>query len=77
MRGATGLTVAGTIGAAAAPVLPWARTGRTERSGFALAGLAQRLGLAHTWPLKGLLFQISLDARSAARAIARELRSGA
>jgi putative flavoprotein involved in K+ transport len=33
------------------------------------------VGIAN--PLKGLLFQISLDARSAARAIARELRPGA
>jgi len=60
MRGATGLTVAGTIGAAVAPVLPWARTGRTERTGFALAHLAQRLGLAHSWPLKALLFGVAL-----------------
>jgi len=60
MRGATGLTVAGTVGAALAPVLPWARTGHTERSGFALAGLAHRLDLAHTWPLKALLFAVAL-----------------
>jgi hypothetical protein len=60
MRVATGLTVAGTIGAAVAPVFPWARTGRTQRSGFALAHLAQRLGLAHTWPLKALLFAVAL-----------------
>ena len=60
MQGATGLTVTGTIGVAVAPVLPWARTGRTERSGFALAHLAQRLDLAHSWPLKGLLFAVIL-----------------
>ena len=60
MRIATGLTVAGTMGTAVAPVLPWARTGRTERSGFALAHLAQRLDLAHSWPLKALLFAVVL-----------------
>ncbi|MBV8960660.1 MAG: hypothetical protein JOZ37_04605 [Actinobacteria bacterium] len=60
MRGGTGLTVAGAIGVAVAPVLPWARTGRAARSGFALAHLAQRLGLAHTWPLKALLFAVAL-----------------
>jgi len=60
VRGATGLTVAGAIGAAVAPVLPWARTGRTQRSGFALAGLAHRLGLAHSWPLKALLVGVAL-----------------
>lgn len=60
MRKATVLTVIGAIGAAVAPVLPWARTGRAERSGFALAGLAHRLDLASTWPLKALLVGVAL-----------------
>jgi hypothetical protein len=65
MRGATGrgglvVTVVGSIGAAVAPVLPWARTGRTVRSGFALAHLAQRLQLATSWPMKALLVGVAL-----------------
>jgi hypothetical protein len=60
MRKATVVTVVGAIGAAVAPVLPWARTGRAQRSGFALAGLAHRLGLASTWPLKALLVGVAL-----------------
>ena len=60
MRGATAVTVAGTIGAAVAPVLPWARSGRAARSGFALAHLAHRLDLARTWPLKALLVGVAL-----------------
>lgn len=54
------LTVTGSIGAAVAPVLPWARSGRAERSGFALAHLAQRLDLATTWALKALLVGVAL-----------------
>ena len=60
MRGATAATVAGSIGAAAAPVLPWARSGRAERSGFALAHLAQRLHLASSGPMRALLFGVAL-----------------
>ena len=54
------VAVAGSIGAAVAPVLPWARSGSAERSGFALAHLAQRLDLATTWPLKALLLGVAL-----------------
>jgi hypothetical protein len=59
-RGGAILAVAGTIGTAVAPVLPWARTGRSVRSGFALAHLAQRLDLATTGPMKALLVGVAL-----------------
>jgi hypothetical protein len=60
MRGATAVTVTGSIGAALAPVLPWARTGRAKRTGFALAQLAQRLHVASNRPMKALLIGIAL-----------------
>jgi len=56
----------GVLGAHGAPV---ATGGRALAPGLRFVGIRN--------PLKGLLFQIGLDARAAARAVARELRVGA
>jgi hypothetical protein len=41
--------VAGSIVVAVASVLPWARSGRAERSSYALVGAAERLGVLSGW----------------------------
>jgi hypothetical protein len=60
MRPATAVTVVGAIGAAVAPFLPWARSGRAVRSGFALLHAAQRLQLATSGPMRTLLVAVAL-----------------
>ncbi len=47
--------MAGAIGVAAAAHLPWATTGRTMRTGWALAGTVHRLGLGDTGALRVVL----------------------
>lgn len=47
--------MAGCIGVAAAAVLPWAATGRTERTGWALAATLHRLDLGPTTGLRAAL----------------------
>jgi hypothetical protein len=70
-RAAAVLTVAGALGAAAATALPWARSGRAERSGFALARLADALGAADRFPLRGLVIAVAfLPALAAATWVA-------
>jgi hypothetical protein len=46
--------VGGTLGVAVSAFLPWASSGRATRSGFELARIADRLGLADT-PLRRAL----------------------
>ena len=53
-------TVAGSAAVALAPVLPWAASGRTVRSGFALARLARSLGLASSWPGRAFFVAVAL-----------------
>ena len=52
-------TGAGSAAVARAPALPWAASGRTVRSGFALAQLARNLGLVSSWPARGLLLGVA------------------
>jgi hypothetical protein len=70
-RAAVVVTVAGAVGAAAAAALPWARSGRVVRSGFALARLADALGAADRFPLRGLVIAVAfLPALAAATWVA-------
>ena len=52
---AAGFAVAATVAVAASFLLPWARSGRAVRSGFALARTVDVLGLADAPPLRALL----------------------
>ena len=53
-RGGEFLCVAATAGVAVSAFLPWASSGRASRTGFELARIADRLGLADT-PLRRAL----------------------
>ena len=57
---ATVLAVAATVAVAASFLLPWARSGRAVRSGFALARTVDVVGLADAAPLRALLVGVWL-----------------
>lgn len=55
VRALSSVAVGAAVAVVAAFFLPWARSGRAERSGFALARVVDTLGLADTFLLRGLL----------------------
>lgn len=60
LRVATVVAVAAAVAVAASFLLPWARSGRAVRSGFALARTVDVLGLADAVPLRALLVGVWL-----------------
>lgn len=68
-------TVAGSIGVAAAALLPWAATGRTVRTGWALAATLHRLDFAGTTVLRAALVAFLFTPGLAAGACVAAFRS--
>lgn len=82
LRVATVVAVAAAVAVAGSFLLPWARTGRAVRSGFALARTAEVLGLADAVPLRVLVVGVWLTPMLAglawtAAVLGRERSAGA
>ena len=60
VRPALILTVAGAVACAASAALPWAHTGASSRSGFALARALDTVGFADTAPRRALVVAVAL-----------------